>query len=131
MAKKTVRQPTKLELEILNILWKEHPATVGEVRETLAGQGRDLAYTSVMTMLTIMTRKGYLSRVKQKGSYLYTPILNEKSASQNLLRDIVERVFEGSMTAVMVNLLETSDIDAEELKQLRKLINQKIQEEQP
>jgi BlaI family transcriptional regulator, penicillinase repressor len=131
MAKKSFRQPTKLELEILKILWKEHPATVGEVRETLAGQGRDLAYTSVMTMLTIMTRKRYLSRVKQKGSYLYTPILTEKSASQNLLRDIVDRVFEGSMTAVLINLLETSDVDPEELKQLRALINQKIEEDKP
>jgi predicted transcriptional regulator len=129
MAKKAVRQPTKLELEILKILWKAHPATVGEVKETLAGQGKELAYTSVMTMLTIMTRKGYLSRVKQKGSYLYTPLLNEKSATQNLLRDIVDRVFEGSMTAVMVNLLETSDVDPEELKHLRKLINQKIEED--
>jgi predicted transcriptional regulator len=130
MARPSSKHPTELELEILKILWKHHPATVGEVRDIMMKQGKELAYTSVMTMMTIMTQKGYLGRTKQGGGYVYTPKISQEATVGNMLRDIVDRVFEGSTSAVLTNLLTTGDLDSEELKQLRKLINQKIQEDQ-
>lgn len=128
MARPTPKYPTQLELEILKILWREGPRTVGQVRDTLAVD-RDLAYTSVMTILTIMYQKGYVSRDKQGAGYLYEARVGEKGIMGNMLRDLVDRVFEGSSAALLSNLLETSDLEPEDLKNLRKLINKKIQED--
>jgi BlaI family penicillinase repressor len=129
MARRPSGHPTELELEILKILWKTGQATVGQVREALTAF-RELAYTSVMTIMTIMTRKGYLTRRREGRSFIYQAKITEKSITQNMLKDIVDRVFKGSTAAVMANLLETKDLDPDELKQLRTLINQKIEEEQ-
>jgi BlaI family transcriptional regulator, penicillinase repressor len=129
MARRPSGHPTELELEILKIFWRTGQATVGQVRDALVGF-RELAYTSVMTIMTIMTRKGYLARQREGGSYVYEARITEKSITQTMLKDIVDRVFEGSTAAVMVNLLETKDLDPDELKQLRNLINQKIKGEQ-
>ncbi len=129
MARRPSGHPTELELEILKILWKTGRATVGQVRDALTAF-RELAYTSVMTIMTIMTRKGYLTRRREGGSFVYQARIAEKSITQNMLRDIVDRVFEGSTAAVMANLLETKDLNPDELKQLRQLITQKIEEDQ-
>jgi len=127
MARPASRHPTELELEILKVLWRDGPATVREVRDALAGF-RDLAYTSVMTIMNIMRDKGYLKRAKQDGSYVYRPRVSEKVTTRRMLGDLVDRAFEGSAMAVMLNLLETSDIDGEELEQLRTLISRKSKE---
>jgi predicted transcriptional regulator len=116
-----------LELEILKILWRDGPASVRHVRDALA-PGRELAYTSVMTIMTIMTRKGYLRREKQGTSYIYHPCQSADAMTRGILSDLVDRVFDGSAVAVMLNLLETADIDAAELKELRKLIDRKAKE---
>jgi BlaI family transcriptional regulator, penicillinase repressor len=129
MARRPSGHPTELELEILKILWKTGQATVGQVRDALTAF-RELAYTSVMTIMTIMTRKGYLTRRREGGSYIYQARIAEKSITQNMLKDIVDRVFKGSTAAVMANLLETKDLNPDELNQLRTLINQKIEREQ-
>jgi len=128
MARPSSRYPTELELEILKVLWRDGPAPVRDVRDALAGF-RELAYTSVMTIMNIMTRKGYLTRAKQGGRYVYSTKITEKSISRKMLGDLVDRVFDGSAVAVMLNLLETSDVDEAELKQLREMIKRKIREE--
>ena len=128
MARPSSRYPTELELEILKVLWRDGPAPVRHVRDALAGF-RELAYTSVMTIMNIMTKKGYLKRTKQGGRYVYSTKITEKSISRKMLRDLVDRVFDGSAVAVMLNLLETADVDEAELKQLRQIIKRKIREE--
>lgn len=130
MARPASKYPTELELEILKILWREGPCSVRQVRDLLAPL-RNLAYTSVMTVMTIMTDKGYLRRSKQGGGYVYRARARQESTVRGMLRDLVERVFDGSAAAMMVNLLETKDIDAEELRQLRELINRKAGEQAP
>lgn len=127
MARPGSRHPTELELAILKILWKSGPATVRQVRDTLA-ENKDLAYTSVMTILGIMTRKGYARRAKQGNGYVYTARLSEAMASKSMLQDLVDRLFEGSASAVMQHLIETSDLDAEELKRIRQLISRKAKD---
>ena len=124
MARPASRYPTELELEILKILWHDSPLSGREIRDALA-PGRELAYTSVMTMLKIMTRKKYLRRRKVAGGYMYAPRVSEQDVARGMLDDLVDRVFDGSALAVMLNLLESSDIDRAELKKLRKLINRK------
>ncbi|WP_010586044.1 BlaI/MecI/CopY family transcriptional regulator [Schlesneria paludicola] len=127
MASVPAKKPTELELEILKVLWRIGPATVRQVRDELATI-RDLAYTTVMTMMSIMFGKGYLARTKDGRTYVYRSIYREEKASGSLLRDIVDRVFGGSTTAVMQHLIETSDLDDNELKQIRLLINRKARE---
>jgi predicted transcriptional regulator len=127
MARPASRHPTELELAIMKILWRDGPSSVRHVRDALVNF-RDLAYTSVMTVLSIMTRKRYVRRTKSAGSYVYSPVLTEESAASKMLHDMVDRVFDGSTVAVMQRLIETSDLDADELAQIRQLIQKKAKE---
>ena len=129
MSRPSSRYPTELELEILKILWREGSASVREVRDALT-EFRDLAYTSVMTIMNIMARKGYLKRAKMGKSYIYETRVTEKATRRGILGDLVERLFSGSATALMVNLIETGDIDDNELEKLRSLLDEKSKEEQ-
>ena len=128
--------PTDLELEILKALWRLGPLTVRQVRDALAAGGagsppRELAYTTVMTVMTIMTRKGYLRRGKDKaraeGGYVYRAKAAQQSTTLRMLRDLVDRAFCGSTGAAVLNLLESSEITPDELRQLRELIDRKAQ----
>ncbi len=127
MPRPASKYPTELELEILKILWRDGPANVRIVREALA-QTRKLAYTSVMTTMTIMVEKGYLKRTKKGGSYTYQPRVTEQDTGRRMLGDLVDRVFDGSAQAAMLHLLEASEIDEAELHRIRELINSKVKE---
>ena len=127
MTRPASRHPTELELEILKVLWRDGPCAVRQVRGALAEGGRELAYTSVMTMLSIMVRKKYLRREKNGRSYVYAPRIAEDKTKHGLLGDIVDRAFDGSARAVVLSLLELGDIDEEELEGLRDLIDQSVE----
>jgi BlaI family transcriptional regulator, penicillinase repressor len=133
MARPPLRHPTELELEILKILWQRSPLSVREVRDALAaGPGdRDPAHTSVITMLNIMVRKKYLRRTKSGNAYLYAPRVEADEVTGRMLGDLVDRVFDGSAKAVMLNLLEKADLDRQGLKELRDLIHRKEKEQSP
>ena len=126
MARPVSKHPTELELEILKILWKEEPLSGRQIRDRLEPV-RDVTYTSVMTVLGIMEEKRYVGRKKVHGSFVYSARLTRKVASRRMLRDLVDRVFGGSAATAMVNLLETSDVDSDELRQLRELIQRKAE----
>ena len=123
MTRSSSRYPTELELEILKILWDGGPFPVREVRERLAAV-RDLAYTSVMTTMNIMVRKGYLKRTKSGNSFTYRPAVTRERIERAMLSDLVDRLFEGSPGAAVLHLLETSDLDATELKRVRALLRE-------
>ena len=133
MARPASKHPTELELEILKVLWRSggtQPATGREVQAALAAAGRDLAYTSVVTVLNIMTRKGYLRRKMAAGSgagggFAYQPSVTEKATTGRMLRDLVDRVFHGSAGAVLLKLLEEHRLDAGEIARLREMVDQK------
>lgn len=124
MTRNAPKNPTQLELEILKILWLRGAATVREVRDALE-ETRDLAYTSVMTTLSIMHEKRYVNRRKKNNSYVYRPALKRETATSSMVGDLVDRLFEGSASAAMLHLLETSDVDEQELQKLRELIDRK------
>lgn len=127
MARPASKLPTELELEILKILWQKSPASVRQVRDALV-PFRDLAHTSVMTIMTIMTDKGYLQRSKDGGSFVYRPKVKQQSTLRSMLDDLVTRAFDGSTSALLLNLIATTNLDADELRKLRTLINEKTQE---
>lgn len=122
MARPPSEYPTELELEILKILWQEAPRTVEAVRETLAAQGRELSHSSVITMLNIMVRKDYVERTKNGRAFEFTPLVREDEVGREMVNDLVTRVFDGSASTLMLRLLETSDVDAQELAEIRNLI---------
>ena len=125
MARPSSPHPTPLELEILKILWRDGRSPVRHVRQSLAKTGRELAHTSVTTIMTIMTRKGYLRRINEDGAHLYTPLLKERSTLRRMLQDLVDRAFNGSASTVALHLLETSDLTRDDLKELRELVARK------
>lgn len=122
--------PTELELQILKVLWERSPMTVREVRDALDNHGRDLAHTTVITMLTTMVDKGQLEKLApvQGKAFRFSPLLQRDDVSKGMLGDVVDRVFDGSAEAVMVSLFDVADLDANELAGLRKLLNKKLRE---
>jgi predicted transcriptional regulator len=140
MARPASKHPTELELAILNVLWRgggSKPMTGREIQEGLAGAGRELAYTSVVTVLNIMTRKGYLRRKKAAAGagvgggaagFAYQPSVTEKANAGRMLRDLIDRVFHGSSSAVLLKLLEESRLDAGEIARLRDVVDRKAAE---
>jgi predicted transcriptional regulator len=123
--------PTALELDILKVLWSEAPLAVREVRVRLERDaGRPLAHSSVITMLNIMHRKGFLRRKRQGKAFLFTPKIEKDCVTGNMMRDLISRAFDGSAKALVLNLLNTTDLDADELAEMRKLISRKAKEQQ-
>jgi len=130
MARPGSEYPTDLELEILKILWKDSPLPVREVRTRLEEQAqRVLTHSSVITMLNIMFRKGYLRRRKQGKAFFFSPKVERENVSGGIIGDLMARLFDGSPSAMILNLLETADLDTEELSEVRKLINRKAKEQ--
>jgi BlaI family transcriptional regulator, penicillinase repressor len=128
MARPKSAHPTELELEILKLLWQRSPLVVRDVREALAAAGRELAHTSVITTLNVMVRKKYLRRAMQGNACLFSPRLTQEETSQRMLGDVVRRVFDGSAKAVMLSLFDCATLDPSDLKELRRLIDQKAKE---
>ena len=130
MARPASEYPTRLELEILKVLWDQAPLPVRDVRARLDEQGRTLSHSSVITMLNIMVDKGYLKRTKQGKSFFFSPKVEQDSITGGIVEDLLDRVFDGSPAAMVLNLIETADLDADELAELRRLINRKAKERQ-
>ena len=132
MARPTSEYPTELELQILKLLWEDSPQTVREVRDGLAQNGRDLAHTSVITSMGTMVEKGQLEKLPPAvgKAFRFAPLLKQSVVSKGMLGDLVDRVFDGSAEAVMLSLFDGQDLDEAEIKRLRKLLNQKLREQQ-
>jgi len=122
--------PTELELEILKVLWDESPLPVREVRARLETTAdRPLAHSSVITMLNIMHRKGFLKRRKDGKSFLFSPKVKQKNVTGGMMGALLQRAFNNDPSAMVLNLLETADLDSDELSEIRKLINRKARED--
>ena len=128
MARPAAEQPTELELQILKILWEKSPQLVRDIRDELAKLGRDIAHTSVITTLNTMVKKRIVIRKRKGNAFLFSPRITREQVSRSVLGDIVNRVFDGSAKAVLLGVFEQNDIDRGELKELRKLIDQRIKE---
>ena len=122
--------PTDLELTVLKALWLTAPMTAREIREALQRQGKHLAYTSVITTVQRMVQKKQLEQLSpvQGKAFRFNPLLRRETVSSGMLGELVEKVFEGSAEAVMMSLFDVKDLDADEIANLRKLLNKKIRE---
>lgn len=128
MARQVSKYPTDLELQVLKVLWQRSPMLARDVQAALGEGGRELAKTSVITTLNTMVGKKYLKRKKLGNMYLFTPCISEDQVGNRVLIDVVDRVFDGSASTVMMKLFDVKDLDSDELRELRSLINRKLEE---
>ena len=128
MVRPKLEHPTKLELQILKLLWERSPLPVREVRQALAEAGREIAHTSVITTLNAMTGKKYLRRTKRGNACLFAPSVTREEVQGGMLSDLVDRVFDGSAKEVVLGLFDSGELDADDLKELKALIAQKAKE---
>jgi predicted transcriptional regulator len=107
----------------MDVLWKTGPATVQQVLASLP-ESPALAYNSVLTTIRILEKKGYLKHTKDGRAHVYAPIVERKEAMRFAVRNLVTRFFGDSHELLVLNILENQDMDAEELKRLRAMIEQ-------
>ncbi len=122
-------QLASLQLAIMRILWQKEAATVGDVRDVLAAEGRDLAYTTVATMLAKMERKGQVAHRAGGKAFVYHPVLRQEQVSRSMVADLAERLFGGDVTLMVSHLLDGCDLSDGELARLKALIRKKEQED--
>jgi len=118
---------TPLELRIMQSLWELKTATVQQVQEHLMPQAR-LAYTTVQTMLTVLHRKGKVTRRLVGKAYEYAPSVSERSASTAAVRDLVRRFFDGSAQELVMSLVQSKDLTPEKLAQLARELEERESE---
>lgn len=118
------KRPTEAELSILNILWQRGPSTVRDVHDDLSQRGR-IGYTTVLKLLQIMHEKGLVLRDESERAHVYRPKRSREQTRGLLVRDLVNRAFDGSASQLMVSLLGNGRVaSAEELSQIRQLLDE-------
>lgn len=113
---------TEAELRVMNVLWSKGPATVQQVLDWLSAD-HDLAYNSVLTTIRILEKKGYLQHTKDGRAHIYRPVIARDEASRSEVRHLVSRFFGNSQRSLVLNLLQEETFDAEEIKQLRQILD--------
>jgi predicted transcriptional regulator len=117
---------TPLELEIMNVLWETGPANVQSVQARI--QGRELAYTTVQTMLNVLHRKGKVKRQLKDRAYIYRPVFSRQKAVTQAIGEMLDRFFGGSADSLVLSLVETRHLTPEKLAQIQKLVERPQQE---
>ncbi|MEI9974252.1 MAG: BlaI/MecI/CopY family transcriptional regulator [Ignavibacteriota bacterium] len=111
---------TEQELEIMKIVWERESATVRDVYETLL-ERRKVAYTTVMTMMKILEHKKYLKRTQAERAYVYRPAQPKGQVVGAMVREFINRVFNGATEPLLVHLVEEHDLSPEELEEIARL----------
>jgi BlaI family transcriptional regulator, penicillinase repressor len=114
---------TEAELRIMNVLWQKGSGTVQQILGNLPKRPL-LAYNSVLTTVRILEKKGYVKHVKDGRAHIYMPLVGRKEATRFEIRHLVNRFFENSHELLVMNILEDSSIDDEELHRLRRLLDE-------
>lgn len=122
MARRKTRTLTELELEIMQIVWKKGEVVVGDIRQATHKVGKPLARPTIRTMLAILQKKGYLKRRPQGRAYAYQARVSQDEAQTSIVRDVMERAFEGSALGLVASLLGGRMVPAEELGRVKRLI---------
>lgn len=116
-----------LQMAIMRVLWDRGEATVAQVRESLAPE-RELAYTTVGTMLTKMEQKGQVTHRVEARVNVYRPSIKPDQVKRRMLTDLADRLFAGDVTDLVCCLLDGVDVSPDDLTELKRLIRRKEQE---
>jgi len=123
MATTSTRKPTSSELEILHVLWERGPSTVREVHQTL-NEKRPIGYTSVLKLMQIMTTKGTVRRNEEQRAHVYEAVQPAEKTKRELALDVLQRVFDGSASELMMHALSGRKATKEEIDEMRRLLNE-------
>lgn len=116
---------TEVELEIMNVIWGLGECTVKDVQTALQST-RELAYTSVATMMKILEQKGALKSQKDDRVHNYQPLISRQEYELGSLRHLADNVFQGDPSAMVMRLISESKISKEELQNIRKILDDRI-----
>ena len=112
---------TKLELQVMQAIWRLGPSNVAAVQQALS---QELAYTTVQTMLNILERKGKLKRTLRGRAFVYAATVSEAKASTHAVRDLVDRMFGGSSEDLVMSLLKSRQIDPQKIAELTRRLEE-------
>ena len=115
-------EPTRSELEILQVLWQHGPSTVRFVNDELNAQKREVQYTSTLKLMQIMAEKGLVIRDESARTHVYAPRVPADQTQRQLVSDLVDRAFGGSAAALVMHALSEHAASPEELRQIQKMI---------
>ena len=121
MVTRPAKKPTEAELAILQVLWARGPSTVREVAREM---GRENAYTTILKLLQIMTEKRLVRRDESPRTHVYEAAWSQRETQQWLVTDLLERVFEGSASTLVMQALAAKKTSRKELDEIRKLLDQ-------
>jgi BlaI family transcriptional regulator, penicillinase repressor len=116
-------RPTPAELEILRVLWQRGPSTVREVHACLS-EGRAPGYTTVLKMLQIMTDKNLVERDERQRAHVYSARLPEAQTQRQLVRDLLERAFDGSAMKLVMHALAARKTSPDEIARIRRMLDE-------
>jgi predicted transcriptional regulator len=123
MASQRTQKPTASELEILRVLWERGPSTVREVHQSLS-EKKPIGYTSVLKLMQIMTAKGTVRRNEEQRAHVYEAVQPAEKTKRQLALDVLQRVFDGSASELMMHALAGRKGSKEEAEELRRLLNE-------
>ena len=120
---KGLSEPTKSELEILQVLWQHGPNTVRFVNDRLNEHKREVQYASTLKLMQIMAEKGLLIRDESQVKHIYSPASEEYKTKSLLLDRFVDSLFDGSVSNLMLHFLNNKKVSQKELDEIRALLN--------
>jgi predicted transcriptional regulator len=121
MTRQKSNRLTDLELELMHVVWELEGGTVRQVYEVIL-ERRQIAYTTVMTMMNILEEKGYLTRSKEGRAYVYAPVHPKTEVISSMVEDFVSRVFEGSARPLVAGLLKDKKLSKKDLDEIAEMI---------
>lgn len=122
MPRRKSEKPTKRELEILAVLWRQGPRTVRQVHEELEAHGRR-GYTGTLKLMQIMAEKGLVKRDESQRSHTYRAALEQAAAQRGVVRELLDLVFAGSTEQLVLGALEAQEVSPDELKRIRRMLD--------
>jgi BlaI family transcriptional regulator, penicillinase repressor len=126
MGRPAARELTERELELMHVFWNRGPSTAAEIRERLAVSGRELAYTTVATLVRILSEKGFLEQTNAERPFLYRPVRDFNDVSRSIVGDMVDRVFHGSRERLLVHLVEDRKLTSKERATLEAILQKEM-----
>jgi predicted transcriptional regulator len=124
MARPPAKELTERELEIMHVCWEHGKLTTAEIRDYLAADGRELAYTTVATLVRILADKGFIKQTNRTRPFVYRPVRSFEEVSRRIVRDLVDRVFQGSHTQLLVQLMESDRLSDKERQLLEQILRE-------
>ena len=125
MARPKAKELTERELEVMHVFWDRGESTAADVRDALEAQGRDLAYTTVATLVRILLDKEFLTQTNEERPFKFVPARTYEEVSRSLLGDLVQKVFGGSRTQLLMRLFEEQKLSPQEKQRLKDLLSDK------